>query len=313
MLPQLVSAYDFKVDRLCYDFNYDSTSVIVTYEIYYNEHGNGYYNLFGDLIIPSSVTYNGINYPVTEIGSEAFLDCSGLTSVIIPNSVTEIGYYAFDNCTSLTSLTIGNSVTEIYGGAFNGCYNLASVTLNSNALVSKDYYYSPFLESFGSQVKDYIIGEEVTRIGNNTFADCSGLASVTIPNSVTEIGSGAFMNCSGMTSINSKIKAPQNVDYGSNVFTSIDYSTCCVYVPYGTRSLYEATSPWSEFEHIIEVSHEIEGDVDGDGNVTAADVTEIYNFLLNGSTNYHNGLDVDGDGFVTANDVTAIYNILLKN
>lgn len=311
MLPQLVSAYDFKADRLCYNFNYDSTSVIVTYEIYYNEHGNGYYNLFGDLIIPSHVTYNGQNYPVTEIGSEAFLDCSGLTSVTIPNTVTEIGYYAFDNCTGLTSLTIGNSVTEICGGAFNCCYSLTSVTLNSNALISNDYLYSPLTEYFGYQVQEYIIGDDVTKIGNKAFADCNDMTSVTIPNSVTEIGSEAFKNCSSMTTVYSRIQAPQNVDYGSNIFTLINYSNCCVYVPYGTRSLYKTTFPWSEFNHIVEVSNDNGGDVNGDGYVTSADVTEIYNYLLNGSTNYLNNLDINGDGVVTANDITAIYNILL--
>lgn len=55
------------------------------------------------------------------------------------------------------------------------------------------------------------------------------------------------------------------------------------------------------------------GDVDGDGTVTSADVTAIYNYLLNNdSTGIVNG-DVDGDGTITAGDVTAIYNILLGN
>ena len=49
----------------------------------------------GDITIPSTVTYNGINYRVTLIGFKAFYDCSGLTSITIPNSVTSIGYDAF--------------------------------------------------------------------------------------------------------------------------------------------------------------------------------------------------------------------------
>ncbi|MBR6489565.1 MAG: dockerin type I repeat-containing protein, partial [Muribaculaceae bacterium] len=54
----------------------------------------------------------------------------------------------------------------------------------------------------------------------------------------------------------------------------------------------------------------IPGDVDGDGKVTAADVTALYNFLLNGDISLVNG-DVDGDGSITSSDVTAVYNILL--
>ena len=55
------------------------------------------------------------------------------------------------------------------------------------------------------------------------------------------------------------------------------------------------------------------GDVNGDGNVTSADITAIYSLLLNNdSSSIVNG-DVDGDGNITSSDVTAIYNILLNN
>ncbi len=57
----------------------------------------------------------------------------------------------------------------------------------------------------------------------------------------------------------------------------------------------------------------VPGDVDGDGFVTAADVTALYNWMLN---NDDTGLvypDQDGDGNITAGDVTAVYNFLLGN
>ena len=65
----------------------------------------------------------------TSIGSYAFRDCSGLTSVTIGNSVTSIGEGAFYGCSSLTSVTIGNSVTSIGDWAFSGCSSLTSVTI----------------------------------------------------------------------------------------------------------------------------------------------------------------------------------------
>ena len=55
------------------------------------------------------------------------------------------------------------------------------------------------------------------------------------------------------------------------------------------------------------------GDVDGDGEVTTADITAIYNFLLNEDDTYIATSDVNGDGFITAADITVIYNILLGN
>ena len=63
----------------------------------------------------------------------------------------------------------------------------------------------------------------------------------------------------------------------------------------------------------VEITTSIPGDVNGDGEVTAADVTEIYNHLLNGTNTYADAYDVNGDGNITAADVTDIYNILLGN
>jgi hypothetical protein len=55
------------------------------------------------------------------------------------------------------------------------------------------------------------------------------------------------------------------------------------------------------------------GDVNGDGTVTSADVTCLYNYLLNGDETYLSTSDVDGDGFITVGDITSVYNILLGN
>lgn len=53
------------------------------------------------------------------------------------------------------------------------------------------------------------------------------------------------------------------------------------------------------------------GDVDGDGVVTSADITALYDYLLNNDDAHITTSDVNGDGFVTSADVTAVYNILL--
>ena len=53
------------------------------------------------------------------------------------------------------------------------------------------------------------------------------------------------------------------------------------------------------------------GDVNGDGSVNAADVTALYNYILNGDTTYLSTSDVNNDGAVNAGDVTAVYNIIL--
>ena len=71
----------------------------------------------GAITVPSKLG----GYSVTSIGSLAFSNYSGLTSVTIPDSVTSIGRSAFDGCSSLVSVTMPSSITNIGKNAFEGC------------------------------------------------------------------------------------------------------------------------------------------------------------------------------------------------
>jgi len=86
----------------------------------------GYKGNKSTVTIPSHIQ----NFPVAEIGSTAFYEKSGVTSVIIPNTVTTIGMQAFFGCTSLTNVTIGSGITKfgIEAAVFLDCTNLTSVT-----------------------------------------------------------------------------------------------------------------------------------------------------------------------------------------
>ena len=163
----------------------------------------------GEVIIPESVTHESTAYSVTSIGDFAFSDCSGLTSVTIPNSVTSIGEYAFDGCSGLTSIHISD-IAVWCNIDFDGYY--------SNPL-----RYAHHLYLNGEEVKDLVIPNSVTSIGWAAFYGCSGLTSVTIPNSVTSIGDYAFYDCDGLTSVHiSDIAAWFNIDfeyYSSNPLT----------------------------------------------------------------------------------------------
>ena len=140
------------------------------------------------------ITFDG---EVTTIGEEAFVGCSRLTSITIPDSVTEIGYQAFSYCNSLTSITIPDSVTTIGGYAFYGCRSLTSVIIGDSVTTIGDsaFYYCSSLTSV-------IIGDSVTTIGRSAFEGCSSLTSIAIPDSVTTIGHGAFADCDSLKEFN---------------------------------------------------------------------------------------------------------------
>ena len=119
------SAIEFTVNGMCYSVNNDNKTVTVA------DYPSGSKPI-GNLSIPESVTFGGISYPVTSIGDEAFSNCSGLTSVSIPNSITSIGEGAFYECSGLTSITIPNSVTSIDYKAFYDCRGLTRIDTYPN-------------------------------------------------------------------------------------------------------------------------------------------------------------------------------------
>lgn len=184
---QTVSAYDFEVDGIYYNLNTSDMTATVT-------SGNEKYT--GEVVIPSSVTYNTKTLKVTTIGKYAFSRCTSLTSVTIPNSVTTIGAYVFSGCTSLTSFVIPNSVTEIGYGAFKSCTSLSSITIPNSVTTIDDFAFSGC-----TSLSSVTIPNSVTEIGAAVFSGCTSLSSITIPNSVTVINSSAFSRCTSLTSI----------------------------------------------------------------------------------------------------------------
>ncbi|MBR5168627.1 MAG: leucine-rich repeat domain-containing protein [Salinivirgaceae bacterium] len=162
---------------------------------------NEYTKPTGSVAIPESVTYEGVNYSVTRIGKSAFRKCDYLTSINIPSTVTSIGYEAFKGCTNLSIVTISNSIIEIGIDEFSDCKKL-----NYNKY-DKAYYlgndenpYIALIKVESTEITSCDINDNCFVIGDNAFKDCSGLTSITIPNTVKRIGNLAFYNCCNLTS-----------------------------------------------------------------------------------------------------------------
>ena len=256
---------------ILYYFDYNDNNMTATIK------GVNKDKVTSELVIPETTTHNGKTYSVVAIGWTAFKDCSGLTSVTIPNSVTSIDSWAFSGCSGLTSVTFPDGVTTIGYSAFKGCSDLTEVTIpNSVTYIESEAFYdcevltkinildiaswcniefgaNPFTMPHhfyinGEEVKHLVIPDGVTSIARWTFQGCIGFTEVTIPNSVTSIGDNAFSNCRGLTKVYSFNVTPPSASYDKSADEM--YRNATLYVPNEAVKAYMDAEFWKEFQNI---------------------------------------------------------------
>ena len=170
---------------------------------------------------------------VVRIGDSAFIDCTELTSVTIPDSVTDIRWRAFYNCVSLKSVTIPKSVIDIDNYAFGYYYDSDSFGTKKidgfkinyvkntyghmyalkNGFTDEACLLTNELDDGTLEITKYvgnsatcvipseINGKKVTQIGYNAFSSRTELTSITIPDGVTIIGNSAFSDCTSLETV----------------------------------------------------------------------------------------------------------------
>ena len=143
----------------------------------------------------TNLTQIELTKDITTINAEAFSSCTKLTTINIPQSVKTIGNKAFCNCSSIAEITIPSSVTSIGTSSFEDCGGKATINCNipNDTASSGKFYKAKFTE--------VVIGDRVTRIGDNAFYSCKSLTNVTIGNGVTNIANKAFCLCTLLASI----------------------------------------------------------------------------------------------------------------
>lgn len=157
---------------VCGDVSIDAIPIVNVFTFVPNSDGSGYTltdcisEYSGKVTVPKE--YNGL--PVTAIGTDAFRDCTGITSVVIPDTVTSIGGSAFRGCTNLTEIVLSANITSIPGAMCYGCTKLETV----------------------------VIPEGVVNIGGYAFSSCTSIKTVVIPDGATNIGGNVFTNCKSL-------------------------------------------------------------------------------------------------------------------
>ncbi len=185
----------------------------------------------------------------TSIGNCAFQSCSALLDVVVQKNVRTIGEYAFTYCTNLTSIDLSKSVASIGYNAFSNCSNLRLATMGDSlkTLGSYAFAYCVVLDSVN-------LGNSLTKLGNTSFGSCSILSVIKLPETVTSIGGEAFRYCSRLKNIYLNWLVPLAFSNDNMTFLNVDTINCVLHIPYGSKSQYAATTPWSSFQKVVENS-----------------------------------------------------------
>ncbi len=192
----------------------------------------------------SSITNIVMSNNIESIGHSAFCGLEKIEQINIPNSVKEIGEYAFCRCKSVESFNIPDGVKTIGTNTFYRCEQLSSIILPSSIETISG---SAFRECY--QLQEIEIPEGVLGISGYAFFQCKQLAKVSLPSSLTVIGNHAFASCDDLAEITSYINTPFEIE--STVFEC--YNKATLYIPKGTKELYENTKGWKRFANISEL------------------------------------------------------------
>lgn len=277
-----INAYDIVIDGLCYSVvNLEDMTVSLTYCSR---------DLKGDLVVPDTIAFKGKKLTVVNIGDQAFYCCEKLTSVVLPNTIKSIGEWAFAHCSKLTSIklpdslliidndtfrqsnlvsiTLPKTLTAIGSGAFSGCYQLTSITIPKSIKEIHDLAFEAC-----SSLKEVIIMDSEDAIympsSDNVFKYCYGIETLYLGRSVYNIQSKdyhwplAFFYASKITIVQGGLVNSERFTNLREVeslsknplpitFTNSVYLNATLYVPVGTKAIYEATDGWKQFWTIEE-------------------------------------------------------------
>ncbi len=270
---------------------------------------------------------------VTDIKPRTFYGGSGLTGVTIPSSVKSIGQNAFAQCTELTRVDCSDLVSWLnidFDGSYSNplyfakCLYVDGKPLSNLVIPATINTIKPYAFYNCKNLTSLTIPEGVSTIGNSAFFSCTGLTSASIPASVTVLGDHAFHGCNALSTMVTRITRPQDLDYQTNSnnmwhFNGVP-SSCTLYVPAGSLEYYNVQAwdnkrnPWvfSVKPTFGTITEFVEGDINFDGVISVADVSEVYSFIIGG-----NGIealcDLNVDGVVNASDVSSLYDRILTS
>lgn len=144
------------IDGLYYTLNSEAKTAEVTIQ---NKE-----DVVGDIVINSSVTWEGTDYTVESTADYAFKECKQMTSIVLPGTLRRLGKSTFLNCSALTSCIIPDNTIDTI----------------------------PYQALYGTALTEFHIPEGVVYLEKESFENMTKLERVYLPNSVQEVSSTAF-------------------------------------------------------------------------------------------------------------------------
>ena len=248
IMSVLSHGYDFKVDGLQFTILTESTVSCVADAITAG---------VKEFIVPATVTYDGITYTVTEIGTRATSGGNyigenyGTKSIKLPNTIVKIDSHAFSSCKGInTEVIIPASVVEIGDNAFSDCRNIPAITFEENSSLTT---IGPYAFDLCEKVKEFRLPPTVTNIGDKTinggsvFTDCHSLETIILPDGIEILPRHTFYECRKLKNV----RLPKSLIYiGDHALAGCD-SLKSIVIP----------------EHVTEIE---------EGSFDSGNLTDIY-------------------------------------
>ena len=152
-----------------------------TIRSFYPHHCGWFTTIGAEAFADSSVETVELFGSITEIGDEAFRNCTNITELTLPESLTTIGSGAFKGCTGLTGLALPESLTGIGSGAFEGCDGITELTLPAS----------------------------LTRVDSGALDGCEHLAKLTVLCDPAILPEDLLANCPALTEVYAAPEATQ--------------------------------------------------------------------------------------------------------
>lgn len=205
-----------------------------------------------------------------EIENRALCKCESLTSLEIPEGITTLPAYFAAGCSSLKNITLPKSLKTIYLGAFQECSSLERIDLPNTLESIQDNVFASC-----TSLKYFRLPEGIKNLGNSIISNTS-LEELHIPFFPSIMGNYVFADCHIMHLYSYREKPYRLNEYR---FKNLNYSTCTLHVPKGSRAAYAEDYYWRDFGTIVEMNED-EGGGGDDTPKTAFAVFDPSNGVL---------------------------------